>query len=172
MISNYIYVSICLLFVSLSLIFNYYYRSSIEKFFLKKSNFNLIENNSPLYSIWPYEFKINSFMIKLYVLDIILIFSGLVILGSKSNNDNLTNQIGFYFLVISTFITLIFTINYFRIIKKEKKAISTYSVSNIYENKAFIPIPQNIVNYRKIAYICLLISQIFLLLSIYGGIDL
>ncbi len=111
-------------------------------------------------------------MIKLYVLDIILIFSGLVILGSKSNNDNLTNQIGFYFLVISIFITLIFTINYFRIIKKEKKAISTYSVSNIYENKAFIPIPQNIVNYRKIAYICLLISQIFLLLSVYGGIDL
>ncbi|SUX22345.1 Uncharacterised protein [Carnobacterium divergens] len=36
MISNYIYVSICLLFVSLSLIFNYYYRSSIEKIFSEK----------------------------------------------------------------------------------------------------------------------------------------
>lgn len=172
MITDYFYSIAYLFFIALAIIFNYYYQVNFQKFYKKTSKFYFIENDSPLFVIFPYERKIIKFISDLYVADMLLFFVGYLILVSKLENDYLTIESAYYFLILSIFFTLVVLLNYYRVLHKEKKALSIQNSSTNFEKNIFVPVPSNIVIYRKLGYISLLISKIFILLAFYNKVGL
>lgn len=172
MITDYFCTIAYLFFIASAIISNYYYQVNFQKFYKKSSKFYFIENDSPLFVIFPYERKIIKLIGNLYVADIILFFAGYLILVSKIENNYLTIESAYYFLMLSIFFTLVVIINYYRVLHKEKKALSIQNFTANSDKNIFVPVPSNIVIYRKISYISLLFSQIFILLSFYNKVGL